>query len=76
MSIRSLAEVGVRLEKTVSGLPGDVDSPQDLYDRYEMVAIQILDSEHTDFTPAVLSEYLTTMLHLKQLELGLDPDFQ
>ncbi|MBK7729681.1 MAG: hypothetical protein IPJ33_14635 [Gammaproteobacteria bacterium] len=42
MTIRTLAEVGARLEEAVRSLPGD---GHDLFDRYEMVAIQILDSE-------------------------------
>jgi hypothetical protein len=75
MTIRSLAEVGARLEKAVAGLPGRPTSPQDEFDRYEMLAIQILDSEYMDYGPQVLREYLMTRLYLKQLELGLVPDF-
>ena len=44
MTIRSLAEVGVRLEKAVLALSGEPDSAQAHYDRYEAMAIAILDS--------------------------------
>lgn len=71
MAIRSLAEVGARLEKAVERIPGSPTSAQDVFDRYEMTAIQILDSEFTDFGTNVLEEYLRTLLHLKKLELGL-----
>lgn len=71
MTIRSLAEVGARLEEAVSGLPGRVTCPADLIDRYEEVAIQVLDSEHGNFTPGALQEYLETYLYLKRLELDL-----
>ena len=73
MPIRSLAEVGVRLEEAVSGLPGEPVDPSDHYDRYEQVAIAILDSEHSDFIPGELQEYLETVLYKKRLELGLIP---
>jgi hypothetical protein len=70
MTIRTLAEVGARLEETVKGLPGD---GHDLFDRYEMVAIQILDSEFPDFAPGLLERYLSIYLDLKRLELGSEP---
>lgn len=62
MTIRSLAEVGARLEEAVALLPGEPDSPQDLYDRYEMVAIAILDSEHMDYPSGELETYLAAYL--------------
>jgi len=74
MTIRTLAEVGVCLEEAVSALPGEPASATDLFDRYEMIAIQILDCEHLDFPTGQLEDYLKTYLHLKRLELGL-PDF-
>jgi len=75
MTIRTLAEVGARLEEAVRSLPGDghdLEAP-DLFDRYEMVAIQILDSEFPDFAPGLLERYLSTYLDLKRLELGSGP---
>ena len=70
MKIRSLAEVGARLEKAAALLPGEPDTPQDLYDRYEMVAIAILDSEHADFPAGELESYLAA--YLARLEATLD----
>ena len=58
MTIRTLAAVGARLEKAVSALPGEAANPADLYDRYEMLATQILDSEFEDYLDGVLEEYL------------------
>ena len=76
MPIRDLAEVRVRLEEAVAALPGKPDNPAEQFERLEQVAIQILDSEHADFTPGLLEEYLTTYLYIRRLELGLLPDFQ
>ena len=73
MAIRNLAEVGTRLEKAVALLPGVPADSEELADRYEQVAIAILDSEHTDFIPGELQEYLETVLYTKRLELGLIP---
>jgi hypothetical protein len=55
--IRDLAEVGARLEETVRSHPDG-----DLYETYEMVAIAILDSEHTDYPPDELRAYLAGLL--------------
>lgn len=73
MTIRSLAEVGVRLEETVSTLPVTATTASELFDRYEEIAIEVLDSEHGNYTPGALEEYLKTYLYLKQLELRLIP---
>jgi hypothetical protein len=72
----SLRAAGLRLEEATALLPGVPADPADLFDRYERVAIAILDSEHSDFTPGLLEEYLMSLLYLKQLELELLPDFQ
>ena len=73
MSIRSLAEVSARLEKASGLLPGEPPDPTETFDRYESVAIAILDSEHTDFIPGQLEEYLQTLMYKRQLELDLIP---
>lgn len=73
MAHRSLAEVGARLEETISSLPVNATNAGELFDRYEEIAIQVLDSEHGSYTPGELEEYLKTFLYLKQLELGLIP---
>jgi hypothetical protein len=71
MTIRSLAEVGARLEEAVTHLPGDPDSPQDLYDRYEAMAIAILDSEHAEWPEGVLEDRLLDYLSALKTRLGL-----
>jgi hypothetical protein len=79
MMIRSkLAEVGVRLEEAVAGLPEEPSDAQEAFDRWEEMAIQILDGSFQDFDPIELSEYLYSILHVKRMELGLhrDPDIE
>jgi len=79
MLIRSkLAEVGARLEEAVCRLPGEPADAQEAFDRWEEMAIQILDSSCQEFDPIELSEYLFAILHVKRLELGLyrDPDIE
>lgn len=66
----NLAEVFALLEEAASRLPSGGD-PQAQFDRYEMLAIQILDSEHANFPPGILEEYLNTCLYKRNLELGL-----
>jgi hypothetical protein len=73
MNIRSLAEVAARLEEATALLPGEPAGSAESFDRYESVAIAILDSEHTDFIPRQLEEYLQTLLYKRQLELDLIP---
>lgn len=74
MTHRDLAAVGARLEEAARLLPGEPADNADVYERYESVAIAILDSEHTDFDPGLLEEYLQTLLHKRQLELDLIPE--
>ena len=71
MNICSLAEVRLRLEEAVAGPPAPGTDAADLFDRYEEIAIQVLDSEFSNYKPGALEEYLETYLYLKQLELDL-----
>jgi hypothetical protein len=71
MNICSLAEVRLRLDQAVAGPPAPGTNAADLFDRYEEIAIQVLDSEFSNYKPGALEEYLETYLYLKQLELGL-----
>ena len=73
MTHRSLAEVGARLEEAARLLPGEPADSQDELDRYESVAVAILDSEYESFIPGQLQEYLMTLLYKRQLELDLIP---
>lgn len=74
-TIGNLAEVFARLEEAAVRLPSG-DDPQSQFDHYEMLAIQILDSEHDRFPPGQLEEYLNTCLYKRNLELGLVPCFR
>ena len=75
MIIRSkLAEIGARLEEAVANLPGEPETPQDAFDRWEEMAIQILDGSCQEFDPIELSEYLYSILHVKRMEFGLYRD--
>ena len=79
MAIRSMPMRNVReqLEKAVAALPGEPASPQDEFDRYEMVSIQIADSSASlGLDEALTLEYLHTYLYLLQQELGLLPDME
>lgn len=73
MSNPRLVEVGARLEKIVSEscYPHHPPSPEDLYEQYEQVAIQILDSEFCDFEIDELHDYLEGFLTRKRRELSL-----
>ena len=51
--------------------PAPGTNAADLFDRYEEIAIQVLDSEFSNYKPGALEEYLETYLYLKQLELDL-----
>lgn len=74
MTIRKLAELGARLEKSVLALSSEDLSPTEMYELYEMIAIQILDSEFDDYPDDELEVYLKAYLYLKELEQGLDLD--
>mgnify|MGYP007024790573 CR=1 FL=1 len=69
MTIRSLAEVGVRLEEAVARLPGEPDSPEEHYERYEEIAIAILDSEFTHWPEGALEQYLKGYLSATRARL-------
>jgi hypothetical protein len=73
MKTPSLRAVGARLEKAYKLLPGEPADNAETFERYESMAIAILDSEHTDFIPGQLQEYLQTCLYKRRLELGLIP---
>jgi hypothetical protein len=66
MTNPKLLEVGVRLEKAVQALVDRDLIDMDLYDAYEMIAIQILDSEFEDFQDDELELYLIAFLETKK----------
>jgi len=71
MDIRSQSEIYARLEKAVDDLP-KATTPLKQYEQYEMIAIQILDSEHEDFDEGFLEKCLMEYLDRKARELGIN----
>jgi plasmid maintenance system antidote protein VapI len=66
---RDLSEVAVRLEQAYARSKEAAMEPQEQYDLYESIAIQILDSEFDDYEEGALEEYLVTFLEQKRKEL-------
>lgn len=73
MTSQELLEVGVRLEEAVLRITGPPSDAEELYDRFEMTAISILDSEHGNYPEGVLCGHLMDYLSDKRCELGLKP---
>ena len=71
MSDRCIDEIGKELEAAVSRANQANLQGRELYDIYEQIAIQILDSEHLDFAPGELQRYLTDYLDSVRERLGL-----
>jgi hypothetical protein len=68
-SSRKLSEVSARLEQTYANCKATTMTPQEQYDLYESIAIQILDSEFGEYEEGVLEEYLMVFLKQKSKEL-------
>jgi len=68
-NIRELAEVSARLDVAVYSNIDDVHSPADLYEKYEMTAISILDSYDYRFGDGSLEIFLKRYLELKAEQL-------
>jgi hypothetical protein len=66
---RDLSEVSVRLELAFANSKDDAMTPQEQYDLYETIAIQILDSEFDEYEEGVLEEYLVMFLESKRIQL-------
>ena len=72
----NLAEVSARLEEAVARITGPPANPGELYDRFEMTAISILDSEHENYPEGVLYDFLLGYLSEKRRQLGLEVSSQ
>ena len=68
-SSRDLSEVSVRLEQAYANGKEATMTPQEQYDLYESIAIQILDSEFDAYEEGGLEEYLVVFLKQKSKEL-------
>jgi hypothetical protein len=66
---RALSEVSVRLDQAYANCKEVTMTPQEQYDLYESIAIQILDSEFDDYEEGALEEYLIEFLKQKRKEL-------
>jgi hypothetical protein len=66
---RALSEVSVRLEQAYADSKEEIMTPQEQFDWYESIAIQILDSEFDEYEEGVLEEYLMAFLESKRREL-------
>jgi hypothetical protein len=66
---RDLSEVSVRLELAYANSKEEAMAPQEQYDLYESIAIQILDSEFDEYKEGVLEGYLMAFLKQKRKEL-------
>ena len=75
MSIRSLAEIGTRLEEAYRLLPGEPADAEEAFERYESIAIAILDTSayEADFHSGELQEYLASKLYEFRLVHRLVP---
>jgi hypothetical protein len=73
MTSQDLLEISARLEEAVLRITGPPDNAEEEYERYEMTAISILDSEHENYPEGVLCRHLMDILAEKRRELGLEP---
>jgi hypothetical protein len=71
MTTGDISSIRSRLETAVADLPGIPANAKEVYEAYEQIAVAILDSEHEDFIPGLLEEYLETLLYERRLVLGL-----
>jgi len=73
MTSQVYLEAYARLEEAVERTTGPPADVEDLYERYEMTAIAILDSEHENYPEGELCRHLMGYLSEKRRELGLEP---
>ena len=73
MTSQERLEISARLEKAVERITGPPVNAEEIYERYEMTAISILDSEHENYPEGELCEFLMGHLAEKRRELGLEP---
>lgn len=73
MTSYDLVEVSARLEEAVARITGPPANAEEEYERYEMTAVSILDSECFNYPDGELYLYLLDYLKNKRRELGLKP---
>jgi len=72
MTSQERLDISARLEKAVERITGPPDNAEELYERFEMTAISILDSEHENYPEGVMTGHLMAILSKKRRELGLE----
>jgi len=72
MTRQERLEISARLEEAVARIKDPPVNAEEIYERFEMTAISILDSEHENYPEGVLTEYLLGYLSEKRRELGLE----
>jgi hypothetical protein len=73
MKTPSLRAVGARLEEAYKLLPEEPDDPEEAFLRFESICIAVLDSEHEDYIPGELHEYLEAKIYEFRLVHHLVP---
>jgi len=73
MTSQDLLEISARLEKAVERITGPPANAEELYERWEMTAISLLDSNDYLYKEDELYHYLLAYLQQKRSELGLKP---
>jgi hypothetical protein len=73
MTSQHLLEVSARLEEAVERITGPPANAEELYDRFEMTAISILDSEFENYPKGAICRHLMAYLSAKRSELALGP---
>ena len=72
MTSQECLEVSARLEKAVERITGPPVDAEETYERYEMTAISILDSEFDNYPEDELYHYLMDYLKCKRKQLGVE----
>jgi len=73
MTSQERLEISARLEEAVERITGPPVDAEEIYERYEMTAISILESEHENYPEGDLCRHLMGYLSEKRRELGLEP---
>ena len=62
----------MRLEQAYANSKDETMTPQEQFNLYESIAIQILDSEFDEYEDGLLEEYLVTYLEQKRKEFHIE----
>jgi len=71
-TLKEITAVGIRLEEAATRLGSNTGTPDEIYERYLMISIQILDSEFDQYPDDALEMFLRDFLENKRRDLKLD----